>query len=143
MTDSTPSTPYASSVVYGVFDGNRTSPFLPPTDAAASATLPLPLPPTMLLPSKSSELSLEPQPESSRIPGVFLHGKVRMNAATLRGLREARCLSQQEMVDDFERRNFRVSIATLKRAETGHDVRFRICRELARYFGVSFDDLLS
>lgn len=148
MTDSTSSTPYASSVVYGVFDGNRTSPCAPPDGCSppygcggVRDTVAAP-PPTKLLPSKSSEPFLEPQHEPSRVPGVFLHGKVRMNAATLRGLREARYLSQQEMVDDFERRNFRVSIATIKRAETGHDVRFRICRELARYFGVSFDDLL-
>ena len=139
MTDTTPST---SSVVYGVFDGNRTSPALSSTEAAASAAPALTLPPTMLLPSRTSEPSSELRPESPPASGKLLRGKVRINAATLRGLREARYLSQQELVYDFERRNFQVSIATIKRAETGHDVRFRIARELARYFGVSFDDLL-
>ncbi len=139
MTDTTPS---ASSVVYGVFDGNRPSPSLSPTDAAASAVLSLPLPPTMFLPSRSSDPSSERQPEPHSTSGKLLRGKVRINAATLHGLREARYLSQQELVYDFERRNFQVSIATIKRAETGHGVRFRIARELARYFDVSFDDLL-
>jgi hypothetical protein len=139
MTDTTPS---ALSVVYGAFDGNRLSPSLSPTDAATTTTLSLTLPPTMLLPSKTSDPSSDRPSGSPDVSGKSLCGKVRMNPVTLRGLREARYLSQQELVNDFERGNFRVSIATIKRAETGHDVRFRICRELARYFGVSFEDLL-
>ena len=139
MTDTAPS---ASSVVYGVFDGNRSSPSLAPADAAVSATLSLPLPATMLLPSRTSDPSSDQPSRSPEAPGKSLRGKVRMNPSTLRGLREARHLSQQELVNDFDRGNVRVSIATIKRAETGHDVRFRICRELARYFGVSFEDLL-
>jgi transcriptional regulator with XRE-family HTH domain len=69
-------------------------------------------------------------------------GQVMLNTLTLRRLRKSRLLSQQELVYEFQRRNIQVSIATIKRAETGHAVRFRIVRELARYFGVSFDDLL-
>lgn len=136
MTDTPPS---ASSVVYGIFDGNRPSPS--PTDALASVALSPHLPPTVLLSSKTSDPASQ-HPGSPHAPGMIQRGKVRMNATTLRGLREARLLSQQDLADDCWRRNVRVSIATIKRAETGHDVRFRIARELARYFGVSFDDLL-
>lgn len=72
------------------------------------------------------------------------HGKGRafINAARLRALRESRLLSQQDLADDFHRRRLQVSIATIKRAETGHAVRYRIVRELARYFEVPFDTLL-
>jgi len=139
MTDFAPAD---TSVVYTVFDISRYSPSLSPADAVASTTLSQPPPPTLLLPSKALEPHLDQRSGPPQTPDAPLRGKVRINAATLRGLREARCLSQQELVNDFERRNFRVSIATIKRAETGHDVRYRICRELARYFGVSFDDLL-
>jgi hypothetical protein len=34
------------------------------------------------------------------------------------------------------------SIATIKRAETGHAVRYRIAREFARFFEVPFEALL-
>ncbi len=72
------------------------------------------------------------------------HGKGRafINAARLRELRESRLLSQQDLADDCFRRRLQVSIATIKRAETGHAVRYRIVRELARYFEVPFDTLL-
>lgn len=136
MTDITPS---ASSVVYGVFDGSRPSPAFSPTNAAASAALSLPLPSPLLLPSRTSDPASERQSGSVPTQRKSLRGTTLINAETLRDLREARYLSQQELADDC---NHKVSIATIKRAETGHRVRFRICRELARYFGVSIDDLL-
>jgi hypothetical protein len=138
MTDITPI--HAAS--HDAFDGSRSFSSLPPADAAASSALSLPLPPPKLLPSRASDPCPEPQPVSPSASGPLLRGAVRINAAALRALREARCLSQQELVYDFERGNVQISIATIKRAETGHHVRFRICRELARYFGVSSDYLL-
>ncbi|MFZ5635240.1 MAG: helix-turn-helix transcriptional regulator [Pseudomonadota bacterium] len=129
MTDTTPS---ASSVVYGVFDGSRTPPSLSPVDAAALASA---------LPALPSA----PPPESSDDPeasGPFKGGSVLLNRHILRRLREAKLLSQQELADALCRRHIQVSIATIKRAETGHRVRFRIAREFAVYFGVEFDELL-
>lgn len=61
-------------------------------------------------------------------------GRVQVDADLLRELRRARLLSQQDLADECWRRNIRVSIATIKRAESGHAVRFRIVRELARCF---------
>lgn len=69
-------------------------------------------------------------------------GSVVMNADRLRRLRESRLLSQQDLSEAIFDRNLQVSIATIKRAETGHAVRFRIVRALAKYFDVPFDDLL-
>ncbi|MBP6749676.1 MAG: hypothetical protein KA144_08555 [Xanthomonadaceae bacterium] len=45
-------------------------------------------------------------------------------------------MSQQDLADDCWRRNIRVSLPTIKRAERGRAVRFRIARELARCFEV-------
>ena len=63
-------------------------------------------------------------------------------AQRLRQLRESRLLSQQDLCEAIFDRNLQVSIATIKRAETGHAVRFRIVRALAHYFDVPAGDLL-
>lgn len=63
-------------------------------------------------------------------------GRVQVDADLLREMRRARLLSQQDLADECWRRNIRVSIATIKRAESGRAVRFRIVRELARCFDV-------
>ena len=63
-------------------------------------------------------------------------GRIALDGARLRVLRHSRLLSQQDLADDCWRRNIRVSIATIKRAESGSAVRFRIARELARCFDV-------
>jgi hypothetical protein len=144
MTDTTPST---ASVVYGVFDGSRALPApLTPADAAASGHLawsvpdgstaghPLPAP-------TPSPLPLPAAPPGNGNPKKKT-GSVLLDADVLRGLRESRMLSQEEMYNDFLDRKYKVSIATIKRAETGHAVRYRIAREFARFFEVPFEALL-
>lgn len=69
-------------------------------------------------------------------------GSICLNAARLRQLRGALMLSQRDLADEFGRRDIQVSIATLKRAETGQAVRYRIARELARYFELPASELL-
>lgn len=116
-----------------VFDGGRQPPSLAPADAASIA----PLPPLAAVPTSAPPSSSPPDGN-----GSHGHGRLRLHAATLRRLRNARLLSQQDLADDCWRRNIRVSIATIKRAESGHAVRFRIARELARCFDVPVDRLL-
>lgn len=143
-------------------DGSRSSPALSPADAAvlgglahafsmppgagqmspAGAAAPLAAGPAV-----AAEVPpVPPVPPAPPVPpsgdGPKKKGQVVLSKSTLCRLREVRCMSQEELVHDFERRNIRVSMATIKRAETGHAVRYRIVRELARYYGVSFDDLL-
>lgn len=160
MSDTTSSD---ASVVFGAFDGNRPLPSATPVEAAASppvgtapdGALPTeqPLVPILLPPPVPSppRLYAVPCPASlppgaSPAPGgrdLLALGRILLNADSLRRLRHARMLSQQDMADDCWRRNFRVSIATIKRAESGHAVRFRIARELARYFDVPVTDLVA
>lgn len=159
MSDTTPSD---ASVVFGAFDGNRPLPTATPADAAASppvgtnlgGALPMEQPPAPILlpPPVPSPPRLYVVPCPASIPpsapptpggrDLIALGRILLNANTLRRLRHGRMLSQQDMADDCWRRNFRVSIATIKRAESGHAVRFRIARELARYFDVPVTDLV-
>jgi DNA-binding XRE family transcriptional regulator len=76
-----------------------------------------------------SSFATSPQPQA-------LSGKVMLNFALLRQLRLHRLLSQQDLANDCWRRNIQLSIATIKRAELGHAVRFRIAHELAHCFDV-------
>lgn len=70
------------------------------------------------------------------------HGRVLLDKTALRTLRQSRLLSQQDLADDCWRRNIRVSIATIKRAESGRAVRYRIARELARCFEVPVANIM-
>lgn len=63
-------------------------------------------------------------------------GSVLLDGAELRRLRHTRLMSQQELADHCEDRRYRVSLPTIKRAELGRRVRFRVARELARCFDV-------
>lgn len=138
MTDTNPS---ASSVVYGVFDGSRASPApFCPADAGASGDLIQSVPAYTLPIRTPSPLPLAASPPGDGNPKK--KGAVLLNADVLRQLRELRMLSQEEMANLFEVRNVRISIATIKRAETWHPVRYRIAREFARYFGVPVETLL-
>ncbi|HEY1136514.1 MAG TPA: helix-turn-helix transcriptional regulator [Xanthomonadaceae bacterium] len=69
-------------------------------------------------------------------------GWIQLDGDILRRLRLSRYMSQQDLANDCWHRDIRVSIATIKRAECGHPVRFRIARELARCFGVPVEQLL-
>lgn len=143
MTDITPS---ASSVVYGVFDGSRAAPIpLTPADAGTSGHLIWPVAdgsmPGHPLPTHTpSPFPLPASPPGDGNPKKT--GAVLLGANVLRELRASRMLSQEEMVNLFDLRNIRISIATIKRAETGHAVRYRIAREFARFFGVPVETLL-
>lgn len=63
-------------------------------------------------------------------------GHVLLDSALLRRLRQDKLMSQQDLADDCWRRNIQLSLTTIKRAEAGRAVRFRIAREFARCFDV-------
>lgn len=139
--------------MFGTFDGNRTTSSIAPADAAAcppvvpfpEGALPWEQRPTILLPphvQAPPRLYVVPCPAAPE-GELVTRGRILLSADMLRRLRHGQMLSQQDMADDCWRRNFRISIATIKRAESGHAVRFRIARELARYFNVSVTDLVS
>lgn len=81
-----------------------------------------------------------PAPRSPSI--VVLRGRVLLDADVLRTLREKLLLSQSALAERCFQQRIQVSIATIKRAETWHPVRYRIAHDLARVFAVPVDDLL-
>ena len=77
-----------------------------------------------------------------RDPDPLNKGRVVLDALMLRRLRKSLMLSQQDLANDFWHRNVRVSLPTIKRAELGRAVRFRVAREFARYFGVPLGQIV-
>jgi Helix-turn-helix len=116
-------------------------------DSPAVATVPAPAAPGEMPGSEppASTLLAAPAPAASQTTPAPKpsRGSVLLNALMLRRLRESRLLSQQDVADDCWRRNIQLSIATIKRVERSHRVRFRIAHTLAGYYGVPVDDLLS
>jgi hypothetical protein len=109
-----------------------------------TATATAPDTPGGIIRSGPSAAASLPPPSAPPTPGPKpSRGSVLLNALMLRRLRESRLLSQQDVADDCWRRNIQLSIATIKRVERSHRVRFRIAHTLAGYYGVPVDDLLS
>lgn len=136
MTDTTPSAVLAPLVA---LDVDRSAPPISPADAAALAAPPVP---TSLGSPPSGSPPSGPKTGPSPPGEPLSKGRVFLRAEVLRFLRHQRLLSQQDMADDCWRRNFVLSIATIKRAEGGDAVRYRTAREFARYFTVAVEHLL-
>lgn len=69
-------------------------------------------------------------------------GRVFLVSEILKDLRSEKLQSQEEMAFSCSDRKIRVSIASIKRAETGKPVIYRVARELARYFDVPVQKLI-
>lgn len=79
---------------------------------------------------------------SSAFAERLRRGHVMLDSALLRQLRQANLMSQQDLADYCWRHNIQLSLTTIKRAEAGHAVRFRIARELARCFDVVVTEIV-
>lgn len=69
-------------------------------------------------------------------------GRVFLVSEILKDLRGEKLQSQEEMAFACSDQRIRVSIASIKRAETGRPVIYRVARELARYFGVPVQKII-
>ena len=69
-------------------------------------------------------------------------GQVMLDSALIRQLRQGRLMSQRDLANDCWRRNIPLSLNTIKRAELGRPVRYRIAREFARCFEVPVTQVL-
>jgi len=78
-----------------------------------------------------------PAPES----GMPSDGRVLLNAALLKNLRKGRALSQEALANLCFSRQLCVSIASIKRAETGKFVLYRTARHLATVFEMDPEQL--
>lgn len=68
-------------------------------------------------------------------------GRVTLNAQLLKNLRKTRGLSQEALAELCAQRHLPVSIASIKRAETGKAVLYRTARHLASVFDIDVDAL--
>lgn len=110
--------------------------FAPSPDASAITRAAGPMPPV-----SAASATTSPSTPRSR-PIVVLRGSVLLDADVVRTLREKRLLSQDALAERCHQQRIQVSIATIKRAETWHPVRYRIAHNLARVFSVPIEDLL-
>lgn len=118
-----------------------------PAEAALfteTASAPLPMPATASAAPQTDPPSGVVIPWPGPVPPAEPRGRIRLNGALLRRLRNSKLLSQQDLADAFWDQKIKISIATIKRVESprGSMVRFRIAREFARYYGVPVDRLL-
>ncbi len=122
------------------FEFDAASQDLPaPADAAAlivagTGSEPVPGTPAATPPPPS------PTPRSLAI--AVMRGSVLLDADIVRALREKHLLSQDALAERCHQQRIQVSIATIKRVETWHPVRYRIAHNLARAFSVPVEDLL-
>src|SRR5665647_136825 len=75
-------------------------------------------------------------------PAPALDGRIALDAALLKTLRKARGLSQEALAELCSNQQLAVSIASIKRAETGKVVLYRTARHLATIFEVEVDALV-
>lgn len=76
------------------------------------------------------------------VPVRISTGRVFLVSEILKDLRSQKLQSQEEMAFACSDQKIRVSIASIKRAETGKPVIYRVARELARYFEVPVQTLI-
>jgi DNA-binding XRE family transcriptional regulator len=77
-----------------------------------------------------------------RYEPMVQQGRVFLVKDVLKSLRNERLQTQEEMAEACREGRFRISIASIKRAEIGRPVLFRVARELARYFGVPVERIV-
>lgn len=77
-----------------------------------------------------------------RYEPMVQQGRVFLVKDVLKSLRNEKLQTQEEMAESCQQGRFRVSIASIKRAEIGRPVLFRVARELARYFNVPVERIV-
>lgn len=101
---------------------------------------------TGAFPPLASDHAISTTDYHSNTPDVLAErlqrGNVALDSTLIRQLRQGRLMSQRELANDCWRRNIPLSLNTIKRAELGRPVRFRIAREFARCFEVPVTQVL-
>ncbi len=87
-------------------------------------------------------MSLDLSPLSLGEPAPALDGRIALDAPLLKTLRKARGLSQEALAELCMNQQLAVSIASIKRAETGKVVLYRTARHLATIFDVEVERLV-
>lgn len=68
-------------------------------------------------------------------------GRIHLNTELLKDLRQERCWSQESLANRCFDKGLRVSLSSVKRAETGKKVLYRTALDLARIYQVPVNEL--
>ncbi len=71
-----------------------------------------------------------------------MDGRLKLNVVVLKVLRRSKGLSQEAMARDCFHKGYTVSLATLKRAESGKPVLYRTASNIAKYYNVQLSELM-
>jgi tetratricopeptide (TPR) repeat protein len=69
-------------------------------------------------------------------------GRIVLSTRKLKLLRERHGLSQEKMADLCQNKKIRISLSSIKRAEMGNPVLYRVAAELAKFHNKKIDDLI-
>ncbi|MBI2382370.1 MAG: helix-turn-helix transcriptional regulator [Gammaproteobacteria bacterium] len=69
-------------------------------------------------------------------------GRVRLDTAVLKSLRQQRGYSQEILAQACRKQGICLSIATIKRAESGRELLYRSVRELAKFYQLEVSQLI-
>lgn len=83
-----------------------------------------------------------PNITQTSLPQKKSKGKIKLSKRKIKQLRVLNGYSQDSLATALYEKNYQVSIATLKRAETGKEVSFRVASELANFFDTTIEALL-
>ena len=83
-----------------------------------------------------------PNITQTSLPNQKSKGKIELSKRKIKQLRVLSGYSQESLAAALYEKNYQVSIATLKRAETGKEVSFRVASELANFFDTTIEALL-
>jgi len=72
-----------------------------------------------------------------------MDGRMLLNSKNLKKLRKIKGLSQEKLAQECKDHRIQLSIASIKRAETGKQVLYRTAAALASYYQVSIDEICS
>ena len=112
-------------------------PAIPPAIHSANSFQLPPLPYEGMPPAAASNTKA-----AVRYEPMVQQGRVFLVKDVLKSLRNEKLQTQEEMAECCQQGRFRVSIASIKRAEIGRPVLFRVARELARYFNVPVERIV-
>ena len=70
-----------------------------------------------------------------------MDGRIHLNADKLKSLRHERFITQEILVQECLAANIHISIATIKRAETGKSVLYRTAFALSKYYQLPIEVL--
>lgn len=71
-----------------------------------------------------------------------MDGRLKLDVKVLKTLRRSKGLSQEAMARDCFNSGCAVSLATLKRAESGKSVLYRTAHNIAKYYSVQLPELM-